>query len=194
MLADDHEIPGWSETPTGATSNQSTQKARELEQRALPTDAELVESEGGAGSAYAQDLGELDSELGLEPQNSIQDKRPSLSLGVARIKRLFQQRKLEPALIETNRMLEFYPRSPQLLLMKGTLHQWQGQLDLALVAYREAATRRPSPKLAAQIRYLELKIREREALKAKRWVEGEVIPGGPESIESIPNQKKPGGP
>jgi hypothetical protein len=157
-------------------------RSRENEDRARSTDAEVSESEGGLGSAYETELGAIERDLGLEPSQAPIGKAPSLSLGVARVKALYKQRRFEEGLIETNRLLEFYPRSPQLLMMKGTLHQWLGQLDLALASYREAAARRPSPKLGAQIRYLELKIRERERLKG--WVEGDVIPGGAESVET----------
>lgn len=183
MIAEDEErIEFATDEPNLNSPTRRELRESELEAQARATDAELSEAEGGAGSAFAQELGSLESELGLEPKGSGNDKKPSLALGIGRIKQLYKMRSFEAALIETNRMLEFYPRSPQLLLMKGTLHQWLGQLDLALVSYREAASRRPSPKLAAQIRYLEMKIKERERLKG--WVEGEVIPGGPESVES----------
>ncbi len=154
----------------------------EDEFRARATDSELIGSEGGMGSPLDRELGSLERELDLEPTRP-PGPAPSFSLTVKKIKNLFRKRKYQDALIETNYALEFYPQSPQLLMMKGTLHQKLQQIDLALSAYQEAFDLRPSRKLRAQIKYLRLKVKERESLRGP--IEGEVIPEGVESIESV---------
>ena len=195
LIDDDEERIEFREDDLGpASSSRKAEKERLLEGRARSTNAELTEMEGGIGSEFDAELGQLEGDLGLEPHESSKEKVPSLAVGVARIKSLYKKRRFDAGLIEVNRMLEFYPRSPQLLMMKGTLHQWLGHLDLALVSYRQAAMYRPGPKLAAQIRYLEMKIRERENMRG--WAEGDVIPGGPESVETtypgaVPEPKSP---
>lgn len=160
----------------------SGKKMRELQSHARTTDSEVSSSEGGIGSQHDGELGRIERELNLETNALPSGPVPSFSLGTAKIKRLYRSQQYENALIETNTMLEFYPRSPLLLMMKGTLHQWLGQTDLALAAYRQAAVHRPSAKLKAQIRFLEIKMSERERLKNR--IEGEVIPLGAESIDT----------
>jgi hypothetical protein len=166
----------------GHKNRASGKKMRELQSQARGTDSEVSSSEGGIGSEHDGELGRIERELNLETDVVPSGPIPSFSLGAAKIKRLYRSQQYESALIETNTMLEYYPRSPLLLMMKGTLHQWLGQIDLALASYRQAAVHRPSTKLKAQIRYLELKVSERERLKNR--IEGEVIPLGAESIDT----------
>jgi hypothetical protein len=166
----------------GYKSRTSGKKMRELQSQARATDSEVSSSEGGIGSEHDGELGRIERDLNLESDFVPSGPIPSFSLGAAKIKRLYRNQQYENALIETNTMLEYYPRSPLLLMMKGTLHQWLGQIDLALAAYRQAAIHRPSAKLKAQIRFLELKVSERERLKHR--IEGEVIPLGAESIDT----------
>lgn len=47
---------------------------------------------------------------------------PSYTLGIAKITRLYQKRKFEYALIEVNHLLSFFPQSPRLHKMKGTIY------------------------------------------------------------------------
>jgi hypothetical protein len=166
----------------GHKNRASGKKMRELQSQARGTDSEVSSSEGGIGSEHDGELGRIERELNLETDFVPSGPVPSFSLGTAKIKRLYRNQQYESALIETNTMLEYYPRSPLLLMMKGTLHQWLGQIDLALAAYRQAAIHRPSAKLKAQIRFLEIKVSERERLKHR--IEGEVIPLGAESIDT----------
>lgn len=156
-------------------------QSRELEFKARTTDKEMIDFEGGSGSIHDQELGEIERELELVPEEQVSQKRPSLALGMQKIKKLYKKRNFDSAIIEVNALLEFYPRSPQLLMMKGTLHQWLGQIDLALASFEQAQFFRPSPKLNAQVKYLRLKVREREQLRSK--IKGEVIPGGVEQME-----------
>ena len=47
---------------------------------------------------------------------------PSYTLGIAKITKLYQKRNFEYALIEVNHLLSFFPQSPRLHKMKGTIY------------------------------------------------------------------------
>lgn len=171
--------------PVRLPSGQTVEEQRQHSIRARSTDAEIAALEGGLGSPLDRELARIERDLDLETTLPA-DKVPSFTAGTKKVKSLFKRRHFEDALVETNYLLEFYPRSPQLLMMKGTLHQKLDQIDLALSAYREAYFIRPHRKLHAQIRYLEMRIADRERLRrTSDQVEGVVTPGGVEKIESI---------
>lgn len=181
---EDPDASSYEYDPVRLPSGQTVEEQRQQEMRARTTDAEIGAVEGGLGSPLDPELGRIERELDLETTLPA-EKVPSFTAGTKKVKRLFKRRHFEDALVETNYLLEFYPRSPQLLMMKGTLHQKLEQIDLALSAYREAYFIRPHRKLQAQIRYLEFRVADRERLKRGNGrAEGVVTPEGVEKIES----------
>lgn len=159
----------------------TAEEQRRREHAARATDREVAGV--SQDSASAKKLGDVDRALGLE--SSENGNAPSFTLGVQKIKDLFKEKQFEEALIETNDLLKYYPRSAQLLLMKGTLHQRLSQVDLALTSYERAFEFEPSRKLQAQISSLKQVVREREEMRRSR--EGVVKPGGAAvKIETIP--------
>lgn len=67
----------------------------------------------------SEDASLVDNAFGVG-QGDGPEQSPSYTLAVAKIGKLYQQRKFEYALIEINNMLSFYPNSPKLYKMKGT--------------------------------------------------------------------------
>jgi Flp pilus assembly protein TadD len=82
----------------------------------------------------------------LNPRNpdAGPSQAPSYSLGLARIGDFFKARQFEYALIEINQMLAFYPNSPRLLKMKGTVLIKMQQFNLAAVAWEKARSLTPN--------------------------------------------------
>lgn len=72
----------------------------------------------------------LDRSMGVAPKSGPRQS-PSYAIGLSKINELFQQRKFEFALIEINNHLAYYPTSPQLHKMKGTVLIRLGQYPLA---------------------------------------------------------------
>ena len=111
-----------------------------------PTDANIMDSAFGVGS----DKG---------PRQS-----PSYTLGIAKINNLYLERKYEFALIEINNMLAFYPNSPQLHKMKGTVLVKMNQLALAEESWLQALRLTPNDKaLRKGVARLQKMIRARAA-------------------------------
>jgi tetratricopeptide (TPR) repeat protein len=162
------------ESQTGIVS-ESERRRREV--RAARTDSEIVGGSRMTEDRNAQALGEIDQQLGLEPVEKAQQS-PSYILTVQKLRSLFKARQYEDCLIETNEALRHYPKSAQLLTMKGTVHQRLNQIDLALVSYERAFSIEPTRKLQAQVEYLRELVAEREALT-----------GGQQSQSSAPNPK-----
>ena len=179
-------IPMDSSSLPGSPQASAVDRKRDL--KARRTDSEVVGNQKNLSDRYATDLGEIDRDLGVLPQEANQSA-PSFTLGVQKIKGLFKEGNHEDALLETNELLRYYPKAPQLLLMKGTLHQKLGQVDLALTAYERAFEYEPSRKLKAQIDYLKRQIGERETMK--KPIEGIVIPQGVQEIRPVPASPKP---
>jgi hypothetical protein len=181
---DDPDASSYEYVPPVLQGGVTLEEQRQREMRARSTDAEIGNLEGGLGSPLDTELGRIERDLDLESTVPV-EKVPSFTAVTKKIKHLFKSRHFEDALTETNYLLEFYPRSPQLLMMKGTLHQKLEQVDLALAAYREAYFIRPHRKLQAQIRYLEFRVAEGERLRRGNGrVEGVVTPEGVEKIET----------
>lgn len=167
------------------SKQRSAEEQRRREHAARATDREVA---GVAqDSTSAKKMGDVDRVLGVESSDNA--NAPSFTLGVQKVKELFKDKQFEEALIETNDLLRYYPRSAQLLLMKGTLHQRLSQVDLALTAYERAFEFEPSRKLQAQISSLKQVVREREEMRRSR--EGVVKPGGPIKIETVPQGATP---
>lgn len=187
-MGDDTEISMPADSIPGVEKKSSLEQRRR-EWQAKKTDNELVGSAHATDDRHSKTLGDLDKQLGVQPEEK-PGGIPSYTLGIQFVKELFQDKKYEDALIEANELLHYYPKSAQLLLMKGTLHQRLGQIDLALTAYQRSAEYEPSRKLQAQIDHVQRLINERETLRKRR--EGIVAPGGEAEIRTLPGRSNEG--
>ena len=102
-------------------------------------------------------LGQIPSIAALEPKASrLVDKAfgvgpveaslkaPSYTLGLAEIRKLFQEKKYEYALIAVNELLISYPQIPQLYKMKGSLFLKMENVSLARDAWTQALKLSPT--------------------------------------------------
>lgn len=174
--------------PGPETGRQGEAEKRRRAMEARSTDTEIMGSQRTIDKRLGSQVGELDRALGVEEIESSREI-PSFTLGVQKIKKFYQAKNYEEALIDSNELLRYYPRSAQLLMMKGTLHQKLGQVDLALLAYRRAFEYEPSRKLQQQIEFLKFRISEREALRAP--AQGIVTPGDAPEIRNKPAASPP---
>lgn len=129
------------------------------------TDAEIA-SVSGAGE-FEKKLGDFDRVLGVTEEED-RPASPSFTASTKKIRELFQQKKYEDALVETNELLLHYAKSSLLWTMKGTLHLRLSQSDLSLSAYEKAFDLEPSPRLLAQIEQLRRIVAERESMRLKK--------------------------
>ena len=93
---------------------------------------------------------------------------PSFTAQTQKIRELFRGKRFEDALVETNELVLYYPRSALLWTMKGTLHLRLQQNDLSLSAYEKAFDIEPSQRLLAQIEDLRRVVSEREGLRRQK--------------------------
>jgi tetratricopeptide (TPR) repeat protein len=101
------------------------------------TDQELISALPDLGKAKSGKTEMLDAAFGVgKPEGPIQS--PSYTLGIARINQHFKSRNFELALVELNNLLAFYPNSPKLLKMKGTLLVKTGNRELAMKSWQRA--------------------------------------------------------
>ena len=105
------------------------------------TDREIVSALPRIENRLPGDTAMMDGAFGVGSKNG-PSQSPSYTLSLAKINALYKNRKYEYALIEINTMLGFYPNSPQLHKMKGTVlvklqnftlaeRSWIRALDLA---------------------------------------------------------------
>jgi tetratricopeptide (TPR) repeat protein len=165
---------------------------RRLENRRRELLLKAVDDEQSGGrkaldERHTRELSDIERRLGVESNDPGLEKPPSYTLSVQKIKDLYRARDYEEALILLTDTLRHYPRAPQLLMMKGTLHQKLGQIDLAAQAYQRAFEYEPSRRLKAQIDYIRRLQAERERLRPRR--EGIVIPLGVEEATFITKPK-----
>ena len=101
------------------------------------TDKELVSALPALAKSKPDDTAMLDSAFGVgEPEGPVQS--PSYTMGIARVNQLFREKNFDLALIELNNLVSFYPNSPKLLKMKGTLLIKTGNRDLAMRSWQRA--------------------------------------------------------
>jgi tetratricopeptide (TPR) repeat protein len=101
------------------------------------TDKELVSALPDLGKSKSGKTEMLDAAFGVgKPEGPIQS--PSYTLGIARVNQHFKNRDFELALVELNNLLAFYPNSPKLLKMKGTLLVKTGNRELAMKSWQRA--------------------------------------------------------
>jgi tetratricopeptide (TPR) repeat protein len=101
------------------------------------TDKELVAALPDIAKTKPEDTAMLDSAFGVgAPEGPVQS--PSYTMGIAKVNQLYREKNFELALIELNNILAFYPNSPKLLKMKGTLLIKTGNRELAMRAWQRA--------------------------------------------------------
>lgn len=101
------------------------------------TDKELVAALPDVAKRKPEDAAMLDSAFGVgTPEGPVQS--PSYTIGIAKVNQLFREKNFELALIELNNLLAYYPNSPKLLKMKGTLLIKTGNRDLAMRSWQRA--------------------------------------------------------
>lgn len=107
------------------------------------TDKELVSALPDLGKAKGVKAELMDTAFGVgRPDGPIQS--PSYTLGIARVNQHFKDRNFEIALVELNNLLAFYPNSPKLLKMKGTLLVKTGNRELGMKAWQRALDLTPN--------------------------------------------------
>ena len=84
------------------------------------TDREIVSALPQIENRLPGDAAMMDGAFGVGKKNG-PSQSPSYTLSIAKINSLYKNRKYEYALIELNNMLAYYPNSPQLHKMKGTV-------------------------------------------------------------------------
>ncbi len=133
--------------------------------RTQRTDAEIAANTGQG--EFEKKLGDFDRVLDVSEEGN-RPMTPSFIGQTKKIRELFQNRRFEEALVETNELLLHYPRSALLWTMKGTLHLRLNQNDLALAAYEKSFDIEPSRRLMAQIEDLRRLAAERESIRRSR--------------------------
>lgn len=94
-------------------------------ERERPTDTAMMDAAFGVGNADGP------------------EQAPSYTLGMAKINRHYKDRQYEYALIELNSLIAFYPNSPKLHKMKGTVLLKMRNLPLAELAWIKALELEP---------------------------------------------------
>lgn len=109
----------------------------------VATDKELVNSLPSLAKASPAEVATLDAALGVgSADGPIQS--PSYTMGIAKVNQYYRERNFELALMELNNAISFYPNSPKLLKMKGTLLLKTGNQELALKAWQRASDLDPA--------------------------------------------------
>ena len=107
------------------------------------TDKELIAALPDLGKTKPNKTNMLDNAFGVgSPEGPSQS--PSYTLGIARVNQYFKERNFELALVELNNLLAFYPNSPKLLKMKGTLLVKTGNRELAMRSWQRALDLAPN--------------------------------------------------
>ena len=138
------ELPGGPsdydlEVPLAQISGKNSPK-KNVPGNPVTTDRELLANMPRLDDLHSADTATLDAALNVSPENG-PTQSPSYVLGLAKATEYYRQREYEYALIEVNNLLTFFPQSPKLHLMKGTIYlkmqnlvmaerSWQKSLDL----------------------------------------------------------------
>lgn len=121
--------------PSTSSGNTSARDAKGM--NPATTDKELVAALPDLAKNKPDETAMLDSAFGVgSPEGPVQS--PSYTIGIAKVNQLYRERSFELALIELNNLLAFYPNSPKLLKMKGTLLVKTGNRDLAMRSWQRA--------------------------------------------------------
>jgi len=116
------------------------------------------------------DLALVDSAFGVTNADGT-TQGPSYTVKLAKIVDLYKARNYEFALIEINNLLAYYPNSPRLYKMKGTILIKLRSLDLALGAWVRASELEPMDgRIKRAIANLERKISANKRTTATQGV------------------------
>lgn len=108
----------------------------------VSTDAEAVATFPRLENERPTDTAMMDAAFGVgTAEGPIQ--APSYTLGMAKINRYYKDRQFEYALIELNSLISFYPNSPKLYKMKGTVLIKIRNMALAELAWIKALELEP---------------------------------------------------
>ncbi len=108
----------------------------------VTTDQEVVNSFPRLEKDQATETAFLDSAFGTGSAGG-PSQAPSYTLGLAKVNDMYRKKQFEYALIELNNLIAFYPNSPQLHKMKGTLLLKMRHFDLAERAWIRALELNP---------------------------------------------------
>lgn len=133
---------------------------------AVRTDQEITKDLPRLEQRRPTDSAMLDQAFGVAESEG-PEQAPSYTLGLARINEYYKKRDFEYCLIEVNQLLAFYPTSPKLLKMKGTVLLKLRQEALAERAWTRALDLAPSDRGLAK------------ALERLRKRIGMTAPAGP---------------
>lgn len=104
---------------------------------AATTDKELVANLPDLAKVKPGETAMMDSAFGVgSPEGPVQS--PSYTIGIAKVNQHYREKNFELALVELNNLLAFYPNSPKLLKMKGTLLIKTGNRELAMKSWQRA--------------------------------------------------------
>ncbi len=138
----DIQIPLAELRPAGSPDSTTGARRDGKPLNAGTTDKELVGALPSISKSKPNEIAMMDAALGLgSPEGPVQS--PSYTLGMARVNDNFRDKNYELALVELNNLIAFYPNSPKLLKMKGTLLVKTGNRDLAMKAWQRAADLAP---------------------------------------------------
>lgn len=111
----------------------------------IATDKELTTALPSIAKASPEEVATMDAAMGVgSPEGPVQS--PSYTMGIAKVNQYFKERNFELALMEINNLVSFYPNSPKLLKMKGTLLIKTGNHDLAMRSWQRALDLAPQDK------------------------------------------------
>ena len=106
---------------------------------------------------------------------------PSYTLGIAKITKLYQKKNFEYALIEVNHLLSFFPQSPRLHKMKGTIYVKLHNYPLAEKSWLRALEFTPTDQILRRgIARLQQKIKQTYSMPTSQ--EPEAVRPFPEAI------------
>ena len=105
-------------------------------------DRELTGALPQIDSKFPGETGVLDKAFGTGPDGGYRQS-PSYVLGIAKVNQHYKRREYEYAMVELNNLLAFYPNSPKLHKMKGTVLVRMGSLELAERAWVRAQQLEP---------------------------------------------------
>ena len=129
-----------------STQNRSHQEYDQIEP--TPADKEITHQLEEHSEKRRVEQNEIEKQLGLKtsPKWEKNKKNTSYLAKMDRIKRLFKDQRYEAALIEVDKMIQFYPQDPKLFQMRGSLLERLGYHKLAIRSWKQALDLNPSDK------------------------------------------------
>ncbi len=115
----------------------------------VQTDKEMVAALPRLDKNRPTDTAILDSAFGVGGADGPKQS-PSYTLGMAKVNEYYKRRQFEYALVEINNMLAFYPNSPKMHKMKGTILLKMRNLPLAELAWIKALELDPTDRVVRQ--------------------------------------------